>query len=193
MLGDSIFNYRFQDKVLWEVLNENLGTELYPILPDTFELSGKDEDSLYWRDIVVGEISIGYVNVPSSNKTFYDSCLNSYAIKAKTATAVKGFGYKGFIFDKEHYIWGFPPENGRYTLNKKEIAQAEKLLRETHHEIPRYGCNISYRFAKGCILRWVQPTLFSFQGASHFFKTPSEHASYTLSSGQKSCEHSDSA
>lgn len=130
MLGDSIFNFRFQDKVLWEVLNENLGTELYPILPDAFELSGKDEDSLYWRDIVVGEISIGYVNVPSSKKTFYDSCLNSYAIKAKTATMVKGLGYKGFIFDKEHYIWGFPPESGRYTLNKKEVAQAEKLLRE---------------------------------------------------------------
>ena len=42
---------------------------------------------------------------------------------------VKNCRYKGYIFSKEHAIWGFPPETTRYTLNKKEVAQAENLLR----------------------------------------------------------------
>lgn len=44
-------------------------------------------------------------------------------------TYVKNCRYKGYIFSKEHAIWGFPPETTRYTLNKKEVAQAENLLR----------------------------------------------------------------
>ena len=129
-LGDSVFNFRFQDKEVCIELNELLGKEVCPILPDTFELSGKNSDSLYWRDIVIGDISLGYVNVHSCDKKCYDCCLDSYMIKKRTATYVEGRGYKGYIFGKEHAIWGFPPEATRYTLSKEEVAKAEHLLRE---------------------------------------------------------------
>ena len=54
---------------------------------------------------------------------------NSYIYSQ--AKYVKGKGYEGYIFPKEHSIWGFPPEKGRYTLNFKEIAQAEKILKDS--------------------------------------------------------------
>ena len=42
---------------------------------------------------------------------------------------VKCKDYKGFIFPKEHSIWGFIPEFNRYTPSLEDIAQAEKILR----------------------------------------------------------------
>ena len=44
---------------------------------------------------------------------------------------VKGKGYEGYIFPKEHSIWGFPPEKGRYTPSSEDIAQAEKILQDS--------------------------------------------------------------
>ena len=133
-LGDSVFNIRFQDKEVCIELNELLGKEICPILPDTFELSGKNSDSLYWRDIVIGDISLGYVNVHSCDKKRYDCCLDSYMIKKRTATYVEGRGYKGYAFSKEYPIAGLPPEKARYTLNQKEISKAEYLLRKKINE-----------------------------------------------------------
>ena len=54
----------------------------------------------------------------------------SYAYSQK-AVYVKEKGYKGCIFPKEHSIWGLPPEPNRYTLNLEDIAQAEKILRDS--------------------------------------------------------------
>lgn len=44
---------------------------------------------------------------------------------------VKGKGYEGYVFPKEHSIWGFPPEQNRYTPNLEDIAQAEKILQDS--------------------------------------------------------------
>lgn len=133
-LGDSVFNFRFQDKEVCIELNKLLGKEVYPILPDTFELSGKNSDSLYWRDIIIGDISLGYVNVRSCDKKRYDRCLDSYMIKNRSATYVEGRDYKGYAFSKEHPIAGLPPEKTRYTLNQEEIIKAEYLLRKKINE-----------------------------------------------------------
>ena len=54
----------------------------------------------------------------------------SYVYSQK-AVYVKGKGYEGYIFPKEHSIWGFPPEQNRYTPNLEDIAQAEKILQDS--------------------------------------------------------------
>lgn len=46
-------------------------------------------------------------------------------------TYIKTNCYEGYIFPKEHAIWGIPPENNRYTLNAYEIIQAEKILADS--------------------------------------------------------------
>ncbi|HPK29633.1 MAG TPA: hypothetical protein PK979_01165 [Bacteroidales bacterium] len=52
-------------------------------------------------------------------------------IYSQEAVYVKGKGYEGYIFPKEHSIWGFPPEQNRYTPNLEDIALAEKILRDS--------------------------------------------------------------
>lgn len=54
----------------------------------------------------------------------------SYVYSQK-AVYVKGKGYEGYIFPKEHSIWGFPPEQNRYTPNLEDIAKAEKILHDS--------------------------------------------------------------
>lgn len=81
LLGDSIFEYRFQNRELCKSINDALGMEYYHILPDTFELSGMNADSLCWRDILIDNISIGYVNVRPELKAKYDQCLDTYSVK----------------------------------------------------------------------------------------------------------------
>ena len=54
----------------------------------------------------------------------------SYVYSQK-AVYVKGKGYEGYIFSKERSISGFPPEQNRYTPNLEDIAQAEKILRDS--------------------------------------------------------------
>lgn len=80
-LGDSIFEFRFQNRELCKSINDALGMEYYHILPDTFELSGMNADSLCWRDVLIDNISIGYVNVRPELKAKYDQCLNTYSVK----------------------------------------------------------------------------------------------------------------
>lgn len=82
--GDSIFNFRFQNKELAKDLNETLkkkGLKELKVLPNTFELSGIDSNNLYWKDIYIGRISIGYKNVPKKWKNKYDKSLQTLQIK----------------------------------------------------------------------------------------------------------------
>ncbi|MBP5667443.1 MAG: hypothetical protein J6X32_04760 [Salinivirgaceae bacterium] len=44
---------------------------------------------------------------------------------------IKEKGYEGYIYPKEHSIWGFQPESNRYTPKFEDIAQAEKILRDS--------------------------------------------------------------
>lgn len=56
--------------------------------------------------------------------------MGSY-VYSQEAVYVKGKGYEGYIFPKEHSIWGFPPEQNRYTPSLEDIAQAEKILQDS--------------------------------------------------------------
>jgi hypothetical protein len=76
-LGDSISNFRFQNNELKEELNKTLGKEIFKLWPDTLELFGKDENFLYWKDIKIGNISIGYGRVPKENKKTFDESLKT--------------------------------------------------------------------------------------------------------------------
>ncbi|MDR1181541.1 MAG: hypothetical protein LBL13_06155 [Bacteroidales bacterium] len=53
------------------------------------------------------------------------------SILAQSSMNVKEKGYKGYIFPKEHSIWGFPPEQNRYTPSEEDIVQAEKILKDS--------------------------------------------------------------
>lgn len=83
MLGDSIFNFRFQNRELYKEVNTSLGEEYYKILPDTFDLSGINADSLCWRDIIIDDISIGYSNVHPKKQEQFNKCLDTYRIKKR--------------------------------------------------------------------------------------------------------------
>ena len=80
-MGDSITNFRFQNKEMTKEINQTLGREVVKALPDTFELSGIDNNSLYWKDVKVGRISIGYQKVPKEKKDLFDKSLKSLKIK----------------------------------------------------------------------------------------------------------------
>ncbi len=57
--------------------------------------------------------------------------LTSCSIFAQNAEFVKGKGYAGYIFPKEHPIFGFSPEQNRYTPSFEDISQAEKILQDS--------------------------------------------------------------
>jgi hypothetical protein len=52
-------------------------------------------------------------------------------VYSQTAEYVKGKDYEGYVFPKEHAICGFPPEQNRYTPSEEDIAQAEKILKDS--------------------------------------------------------------
>jgi hypothetical protein len=51
------------------------------VLPDTFELSGMNSKSLFWKDIKIGKVSIGYDNVPKEKKELFDKSLKTLKMK----------------------------------------------------------------------------------------------------------------
>ena len=71
---------------------------------------------------------------------------------------VEGKDYCGYVFTKEHSIWGFPPEiiigevpigSNRYTLTEENIIQAETILRN----------NINTEYVKSCQFLWKKPPI----------------------------------
>jgi len=80
-LGDTIHDFRFRDQELARSENEVLGRTFSELLPDTFELSGIDRDSLYWKDIIIRGMSIGYINVPKDRKALFDASLKTFRAK----------------------------------------------------------------------------------------------------------------
>lgn len=52
-------------------------------------------------------------------------------IYSQEVAYVKGKGYKGYIFPKEYSVLGFPPEPNRYTPCLEDVAQAEKILKDS--------------------------------------------------------------
>lgn len=80
-MGDSVFKYRFQNEAMTKEINQLLGKESVKVLPDTLELTGIDRNSLYWKDIKVGKISIGYQKVPEEKKELFDNVLKTLKVK----------------------------------------------------------------------------------------------------------------
>jgi hypothetical protein len=80
-LGDSISILRFQNEELTKQVNELLGKNQIAVLPDTFELSGLNSKSLFWKDIKIGKVSIGYDNVPKEKKELFDKSLKTLKMK----------------------------------------------------------------------------------------------------------------
>lgn len=80
-LGDSILQYRFQNEELTKQINEILGKPFIAVLPDTLQLSGTNSKSLFWKDIKIGKLSIGYCNVPKERKCLFDKSLKTIKIK----------------------------------------------------------------------------------------------------------------
>jgi hypothetical protein len=76
-LGDSIFQFRFQNEELVSELNQLIAKSIFNPLPDTFELSGQQKSGLYWKDIKLGQISVGYVNVPKEKRAIFDEAIES--------------------------------------------------------------------------------------------------------------------
>lgn len=78
VLGDSIFQFRFQNEDLIREANRAIGKEVVKVLPDTFVLSGIDKDGKYWKDIKIGKISVGYSNVSKGKLSTYERVLSSF-------------------------------------------------------------------------------------------------------------------
>ena len=74
-LGDSVANKRFEGTELKAAVAKALG-QSYVL--ETLILQGKTSNGLYWKDIRMGDVSIGYVNVPLSKKEQFDSVLSSF-------------------------------------------------------------------------------------------------------------------
>ena len=44
---------------------------------DTLTLNGKDQNGLFWKEIVIGQLNVGYINVNAKKKPSFDKALNS--------------------------------------------------------------------------------------------------------------------
>ncbi len=76
-LGDSIAQYRFQDEELTTEINQLSGKTVREFLPDTLEISGIQINGQYWKDIKIGCINVGYINVTKEKKDIFDNAIKS--------------------------------------------------------------------------------------------------------------------
>lgn len=77
LLGDSIYNLRYQNNSLTKEINLLSGKELIPLRPDTLDLMGIQKNKLNWKEIVIGDINMGYYNVSTSKIDIFDRALSS--------------------------------------------------------------------------------------------------------------------
>ena len=80
-LGDSVLQLRFQNEELTKQVNELLEKKQVAVLPDTFELSGVNSKLLFWKDVKIGRVSIGFDNVPKEKKELFDKSLKTLKMK----------------------------------------------------------------------------------------------------------------
>lgn len=77
-LGDSIANKCSEGTELKIKVAKQLGKEYKS---KTVILQGKTANGLYWKDMRIGYLSIGYVNVPENKKNEFDKALASFNTK----------------------------------------------------------------------------------------------------------------
>ena len=86
-MGDSIFNFRFQNEELASEINRLTNQTIINPLPDTIELSGQQNNGLYWKDLKVGEISVGYVNVKPEEVFLFEKAISTLRKRKKQKSA----------------------------------------------------------------------------------------------------------
>lgn len=74
-LGDSIANKRFENIELKTSLAKQLRQDY---MPEKLVLQGQTSEGLYWKDIRIGYISVGYTNVTRNKKSEFDKALSSF-------------------------------------------------------------------------------------------------------------------
>ncbi|RFS19409.1 hypothetical protein DVR12_22505 [Chitinophaga silvatica] len=80
-LGDSLARKRFEgieDYELSKAIAQLQGKEY---VREDMMLEGINSQKLYWKDMRIGFISVGYNNVPASQKDKFDSSLKSFSKK----------------------------------------------------------------------------------------------------------------
>lgn len=50
-------------------------------LKDSFYLNGKQKDGKYWREDILNDIVIGYVNVPADEKAKFDKAISTLSVE----------------------------------------------------------------------------------------------------------------
>ena len=66
---------------MYREVNNLLGEDRFKIVSDTLELYGINVNGLFWKDIKIGNISIGYNNVSEEEKIIYDKAINTFKKK----------------------------------------------------------------------------------------------------------------
>ncbi len=69
--------------------------------------------------------------------------LLSSCVSIKNKLYVNDRCYKGYIFPKEHSVWGLAPEKNRYTPSLEDISKAEQILRDNIGSI-KFPWDIGY-------------------------------------------------
>ncbi|AMR34229.1 hypothetical protein A0256_23645 [Mucilaginibacter sp. PAMC 26640] len=77
-LGDSIANKRFEGTELKAKIAKQLGRQYEP---ETMILQGRMANGLYWKDIRILNLSIGYVSVSEIKKSEFEKALASFRNK----------------------------------------------------------------------------------------------------------------
>jgi hypothetical protein len=77
-INDSAKYKRLEDIAFNKKLMKELGKSYSS---DTLMLQGKTPDGRFWKDIRIGEVSIGYVNVLLQRKEEFDLALASFQKK----------------------------------------------------------------------------------------------------------------
>lgn len=67
-----------------------------------------------------------------------------HSVYSQKSYLIEGKDYCGYVFTKEHSIYGFPPESNRCTLTEENIIQAEAILKK----------NISTEYVKKYVKSW---------------------------------------
>lgn len=74
-MGDSVVSQRFEGLELKAKIAKGSGKEYNP---KTLILQRKMPDGLYWKDVRVDYLSIGYLNVPENRKLEFDKTLRFF-------------------------------------------------------------------------------------------------------------------
>lgn len=151
LLGDSFYNLRYQNNSLTKEINLLSGKELIPLRPDTLDLMGIQKNKLNWKEIVIGDINMGYYNVSTSKIDIFDRALSSLRQNGVESTiSIKAQGKTYFVVQ----LFSRFTEDGEYIKslhvekNKKTIANINFPSSE---DIKNFSVNIKKQ-RKNCIL-----------------------------------------